>query len=190
MFSALTDRLIASIISIGTALFPFMESIEPNISGVRFNTEGNAVVLSLYIDNCYTEQLNQVISSGQTVTLHYQLELYQKTAKKPVRTMHFFHRVRYNLLENHYEMYCSETDQRRFLPDLLQVHKNFTAVARIPVLKAGDLTIGQDYFFRLSAYLENIAFVGEEPDLDLMFFWNNKRPSIDTETFNSSIFLY
>ncbi len=190
MFNALTDRLIATIISIGSLFFPFLESIEPNFSNIQFNTVGSAVVLSMHLDNCYTDQLNQVISSGKTVKIFFQSELFRTKAKNPDHTQNFYHTVRYNLLENQYEVYFSETDRRRLFSDISLVHKYFTSVSNYQVLKSEDLKSGQDYYIRLTAYLENITFIGEDSDLDLMLFWNNKKPSVDTEVFNSSIFLH
>ena len=190
MFSTLTDRLIASIISIGSLLFPFMENIEPTFRDIKFNTSGNVVVLSLYLDNWYTEQLNQVISSGQTIKLFYQLDLLQESGKKPVQTKRFYHTVRYSLLDNRYEILTSETGRLQYFPDISEVHSHFTTVTNFPVLKSGDLESGKDYYFRLTAYLENIAFIGDDSDFNLMFFWNDKNPSVNTEVFNSTIFLY
>ncbi|MBN2601649.1 MAG: hypothetical protein JXR87_06625, partial [Candidatus Marinimicrobia bacterium] len=71
-----------------------------------------------------------------------------------------------------------------------QVHLKFSTLNNIELLKSGDLEKEHDYFIRLSAYLEPITFIGDNSKLDLMLYWNNKKPVINTESFNLSIFYH
>ena len=190
MFGTITDRLIATIISVGSLFFPFIDGIEPVFSDVRIGIVENALVLSMCLENCYTEELDKILMSGQAVTLRFQAELFDHNQKLPVLTKQFHQTLRYNPLEKYYLLYFSEKDNSTIYYELQHVHLQFSTLNNIELLKSGDLEKGHDYFIRLTAYLDPITFIGEKSDLDLMLYWNNKKPVINTESFNLSIFYH
>jgi len=190
MFGTITDRLIATIISVGSMFFPFIDGIEPVFNDVRISIVENALVLSMHLENCYTEELDKILMSGQAVTLRFQAELFDRDQKQPLLTKQFYQTLRYNPLEKHYRLYSSEKDDSDTYGTLPQVHMNFSALNNIKLLKSGDLEKGRDYFIRLMAYLDPVTFIGEKSNLDLMLYWNNKKPVVNTETFNLSIFYH
>jgi hypothetical protein len=189
MFETIADRLITTIISIGSLVFPFIESIEPIFTDVQFKVVGNSLYLSTTLENCYTEELDKVISSGQPVVVRFEAELFNDKVKKPVLKQEFFRSVRYNLLDKQYEVYLSEKDTRLLLQDIDRVHQNLTTLKEVKIIDSSNLKGGQQYYIRLTAALDNITFVGGESELDLMLFWNNRRPAINTSRFNSTIFI-
>jgi hypothetical protein len=83
----------------------------------------------------------------------------------------------------------SEKDTRLLLQDIDRVHQNLTTLKEVKIIDSSNLKGGQQYYIRLTAALDNITFVGGESELDLMLFWNNRRPAINTSRFNSTIFI-
>jgi len=189
MFDTIADRLITTIISIGSLIFPFIESIEPIFTEVQFEVVGNSLYLSATLENCYTDELDKVISSGQSVIVRFEAELFSEKAKKPVLKQEFFRSVRYNLLDKQYEAYLSEKGSHLFLKDIEMVHQNLVTLKDVKIIDSSDLKRGQQYYIRLTAWLENVTFIGGESELDLMLFWNNHRPIVNTNSFNSTIFM-
>lgn len=189
MFDTIADRLITTIISIGSLIFPFIESIEPIFTDVQFKVVGNALYLSATLENCYTEELDKVISSGQPVIVRFEAELFNEKAKKPVLNNKFFRSVRYNLLDKQYEVYLSEKEMRLLLGDINLVHQHLATLRDVKIFDSSNLKRGQQYYIRLTGLLENITFIGGESELDLMLFWNNHRPVVNTSSFNSTIFM-
>ena len=189
MFDTIADRLITTIISIGSLIFPFIESIEPIFTNVQFEVVGNSLYLSATLENCYTEELDKVISSGQSVIVRFVAELFTEKDKKPVLEQEFFRSVRYNLLDKQYEIYLSEKESRLFLKDIAQVHQNLVTLKDVKIINSSNLKRGQQYYIRLTALLDNITFIGGESELDLMLFWNNHRPVVNTSSFNLTIFV-
>ena len=190
MFGTITDRLIATIISVGSAFFPFIDGIEPAFSDVRLSVIENSLVLSLRLEDCYTEELDKILMSGQPATLRFQAELFDKGKKQPVLNKQFFHTLRYNPLEKLYSLYFSEKNGSETYGTLHLVHTNFSAVNEVKLFNAHDLEKGHDYFIRLTAQLAPVSFIGKDSALDLMLYWNNKKPVVNTETFDISLFYY
>jgi len=190
MFGTITDRLIATIISIGSLFFPFIDGIEPVFNDVRISIIENTLVLSMHLENCYTEELDKILMSGQVVTLRFQAELYDRIQTQPILIRQFYQTLRYNPLEKQYWLYSSEKDNSDTFSTLQQVHRNFSTLNNIYLLKAGDLEKGKNYFIRLTAYLDPITFISQKSNLDLMLYWNNKKPIVNTESFNLSIFYH
>jgi len=189
MFDTIADRLITTIISIGSLIFPFIESIEPTFTEVQFKVVGNSLYLSATLENCYTTELDKVITSGQSVMVRFEAELFSEKTKKPVLKQEFFRSVRYNLLDKRYEIYLSEKESRLFVKDIDQVHQNLVTLKDVKIIDSSNLRHGQQYYIRLSALLENITFIGGGSELDLMLFWNNHRPIVNTSSFNTTIFM-
>ncbi|MDO9548940.1 MAG: DUF4390 domain-containing protein [Candidatus Marinimicrobia bacterium] len=190
MFGTITDRLIATIISVGSLFFPFIDGIEPAFNDVWLSIVENSLVLSMQLENCYTAELDKILMSGQPVTLRFRAELFDKAQKQPVLTKQFYHTLRYNPLEKQYRLYSSEKDNNDYYSTLQLVHLNFSSLSGVKLLKPGDLEKEHDYFIRLTAHLDPITFIGEKSDFDLMLYWNNKKPAVNTETFNISLFYH
>jgi len=170
MFGTITDRLIATIISVGSLFFPFIDGIEPVFNNVRLNILENSLVLSLRLEDCYTKELDKILMSGQPVTLRFQAELFDKVKKQPVMNKQFYHTLRYNPLEKLYGLYSSEKDGSDTYGTLQLVHTNFNTIKGVKLFNARDLEKGHDYFIRLTAHLAPITFIGEESGLDLMLY--------------------
>lgn len=190
MFGTFTDRIIASIITIGSLFFPFIDGIEPVFTNVNLVRGESALVLSMYLENCYTDDLDKILMSGQPVTLQFSADLYDKAQTRPIMSKQFHHRLRYNPLEKRYQMYLSETGATEYFTTIQDVHKNFSAIDGLKIVTPSDIEKNHRYFIRLSAHLEPITFIGQDSDLDLMLFWNNKRPVVSTEVFDISIFYH
>jgi len=190
MFGTLTDRIISSVIAVGSLIFPFISGIDPLFTNVNLNRSENALVLSMYLDNCYTEELDNILMSGQTITLRFQAELYEKNRPNVILSRQFYHTLRYNPLEKKYTIYYSENERAEICNTLRQAHKYFSVVRRVEIIRPDDLVKNHTYYLQLSAYLEPVTFIGQKTDFNLMLYWNNKKPTIRTEEFDISIFYH
>ncbi|HDP68447.1 MAG TPA: DUF4390 domain-containing protein [Candidatus Marinimicrobia bacterium] len=188
MLASLTDRLIATVITIGSLLFPFIDGLDPAFKDVAINLVDNSLTLSMNLTNCYSDEFDRILTSGQPVTVHFLAELYDNRTRQVVLQRNFYHTARYNPLNKQFEIYRSERDEQRICETLDDAHVWFGALYRVKLITPENLERNRDYFFRISAYLEPITFIGEKSRFDLMLYWNNKKPKIDTETFNSAIF--
>lgn len=188
MIETLTDRLIATIITIGSLLFPFIDGPDPAFTDVSVNLIDNSLALSLNLTNCYSDEFDRILTSGQPVTIRFLAELYDDRTRQVVLKRDFEHTIRYNPLNKQFAIYLSERDERRICETLDDAHACFGTLYRVKLLSPENLERDRDYFFRISAALDPITFIGEKSPFDLMLYWNNKKPKIDTETFNSAIF--
>lgn len=189
MFDTLAERLIATIISVGSLVFPFIESIEPTFTEARIAVIGNRLCLSTQLENWHTPELDRVISSGQAIRLAFQIEVYRKDDKQPLLQQEFRHTARFNLIDKNYEISFSELEEKRTAPSLEHLHTIFARLEEVKILEAANLKKGVQYYLRVTAKLEKIAFLDKGSDFDLMLFWNSQKPTVISDYFDLNIFL-
>lgn len=124
------------------------------------------------------------------MTIRFLAELYDNRTRQVVLKRDFYHTIRFNPLNKQFAIYLSEKDERRICETLDDAHASFGTLYRVKLLSPENLERERNYFFRISAALEPITFIGEKSRFDLMLYWNNKKPKIDTDNFNSTIFYH
>ena len=190
MMDKLLEGLISSIISLGSLFFPFIQGVEPDFADLRLAVQRGQLYLATRIVNCYSEDLDKVLMSGQEIQLCFRVEVKSGKSKKAVLTRNFYHSMRYNIIDQLFSVYLSERDIDLQYHDINSVHDAFTQVEEVAVLGAADLKAGKSYIVEISAHLDPVTFVGSKEKIDLMLFWNNKRPVLRSEPFTDSIFQF
>jgi hypothetical protein len=190
MFDKIAEQLIAIVISIGSLIFPSIKGTQPVFNELQLVVTANMLYLSTELQDCYTPEFDKVLSSGQAVTLYFQFEIYLEKSERPIIKRDFSHIVRYNPLDRQFELYCSESNTYHYFNSLEQVHANFTRLQQVPLLEAVNLEAGRSYYLRAEAYLADIRLLGEGVELNMMLFWDEKRPVARSGLFDLSFFLY
>ena len=190
MFEHFVENLVSTIVAVGSLFFPFIQGVEPAFSDVRIEVSSGKMYLSTQVINCYTEELDKVLASGQEIRLNFRIEVFPEKSSKAVLRKTFYHSVKHNLLDANFDVFFSEEDVHRQFNDITSVHAGFTNVDRVKIVEADNLLPGKRYFIRISAELDDITFLGTQDDLDLMLFRNNTEPTIRTELFDLSRFAY
>ncbi len=190
MMDKFFEGLISSVIFLGSLFFPFIQGVEPDFADLQLAVQRTQLYLNTRIVNCYSEDLDKVLMSGQEIRLHFRLEARTERGNKTVLSRTFFHSMKYNIIDQVFSVYLSERDVEQQYRDIGAVHGAFTRVEELAVLRAADLEAGRSYVLEISAYLDPVTFVGSQDKIDLMLFWNNQKPVLRSQPFTDSIFQF
>jgi len=97
--------------------------------------------------------------------------------------------MKYSLIDEKFNISCTEWDEKYETLSILDAHKKFSAISEYNVTGSDQIKRDKNYYIQITADLEPIMFLGNKDKLDLMLFWNKKKPVIRSKTFNSSIFM-
>ena len=190
MVESFIEHLISSVIAVGSLLFPFITGTNASFDDVNFYVNGNSMYFSGQLINCYTTEFDEILKSGQTITLNFKFELYKQNGKKPVFSHNIYRTLKYDLVDESFTLFLSENRLSLYLNSVEGMHEEFTKIRNYKVLNSVKIREGQRYFIRISAYLEKITFYDISEKFDLMLYWNNSVPVIESKMFDSSLFLF
>jgi hypothetical protein len=187
-FAAFSKKVISTIIAVGSMFYSTIDGVTPNMTLTEITFEGDNCIVSVVITNCYTEQLDQILSSGNEIPLHFNVELFQEGEKNPDSTYSFFHLLKFSPIDDNFKIYISEKNEAVHGLTLQQSKSLFSSIKSLRLLSSKDLQAGTNYYFKITAWLDKIQMQGMKEELNLIYYWNSIKPSISSVIFNKSDF--
>ena len=188
MFSTLYQKIITTVLVLGTAVFTNIPGTDPEFSNGLIEQNGTQLVCSADLSNCWTPEFDRIIQSGQTIVINYRVELISETGILPQDTKNFRHELRYNVLDETFTVNLRESGTTRTLKNLAEVKTLITHIDRYAFSDVSDLKSNQTYFIRVSAGLNRITLPGMNEPFNLMNYWKNVRPTYLSEPFTKTDF--
>ncbi len=169
MFGILADKLVLGFVSLGMLLFSSFEGNNASFSKPYLIIEQNHYEFSTYLENAFVNDFNDIIHSGETIYIDFELSLIEDTINK--KKIKFYHSVKYNAMEKSYELYLDETKEslvfyqyESLINQLSRVEYNFDEY---------DLNLKK---ISLSASIRNLELPSLKKNYDMMMLWNFKKP--------------
>ncbi|MCK4904037.1 MAG: DUF4390 domain-containing protein [Candidatus Marinimicrobia bacterium] len=188
IFAAFSKKVISTIIAVGSMFYSTIDGVTPNINALELQYKNDYVLVSTMIENCYTEELDQIFYSGNLISLYFAVELYQEGEKKPDSTYTFYHSLRYSPIGNDFTIYYSEQDKITSSLNINQVKLLFPLVTNYRVTSANNINDNTNYYFKITAWLDKIRLEGMEEELNLLYYWNSIKPNSKSDPFTKSDF--
>ncbi|MEE8340473.1 MAG: DUF4390 domain-containing protein [Candidatus Neomarinimicrobiota bacterium] len=188
IFAAFSKKVINTIIAVGSMFYSTIDGITPNMSTPDLQYKNDYILVSASIENCYTQDLDQILFSGNIIPIYYSLELYQDGAKEADSTNTFFHALQYSPLGKDFTIYFSERNETLSSLSLDQAKILFPRVTKHQVVSSNNINENTNYYIKITAWLEKIRFEGMEEDLNLLYYWNSLKPSNKSALFTKSDF--
>jgi len=182
MFQSIVERLAATAIAVGSVFFPTVDGTNAVFENPEINVNGGQVVISATLNNCFTEELDRIIQSGNPVRFYFRVSLMDGD-DQVIRFMDFHHQVRYNLVDQYYQVYYSEREQSLNLSTIEDAHNYMSAINEYRVIDENALEVGAEYSIEIRAYMLNMNLPGAQDEIDMMGYWNNTEPVIKTSAF-------
>jgi len=187
-FSLLSRKIVATIISIGSLFYSTIPGVNATFEEIDLSLEGNRLMVSTQLSNCYSEALDQIFRSGMGIQIHFRVEVIPENSGRPVSETTFYHSIHYSLLDDVFDVYRSES-QETYLNLNLKTAKDYLAeIEDVPALYMNQLDSDENYYLRLTAWMDKIQLQGMEEPLNLMFYWNSIKPTGLSRTFNKAVF--
>jgi hypothetical protein len=132
-----------------------------SIVDMTVSKESKQLEVSFRIDNCFTAKMEEAIQNGVPTAFRIKVTIEKSSlmlVKSQIVDFVLEHTIKYNRLNNEYQVYLQEQ------PQLVLVTKDFdeakgwmSTVANLPVIHTCWLRHGQEYTIRIKAELSKVA---------------------------------
>lgn len=182
------SKLITTILTLGTAVFTNIQGVDATFTNGLIEQRGQHVVVSSELSNCWTEEFDRILQSGQVVKITYRLELFSENGLLPESSVNLTHEVRYSALDETFTVHQSETNQNFTSNELANAKLLLSQLKQIDFLDVTEMVKDKTYYLQVSAHLNRIVLPGMSDELNLMAYWKGVRPTYRSEPFKKADF--
>ena len=185
MLDLIAQTFNASLVAVTQLFLSAVVTTNPWFQGLDVKYEGtrHEIICQTKLDASFTETLDDVLLSGQNITLHFVFEFYAAGTAKPMSLAEVVNGFRYDKDQKIYYLFSSQTRKMdRYFT--LEAAKDAYITAR-NVLTAGieDLPADQEYFIKVTAFLDPIQMEDMGKSVNLMLRWASVKPTVVSEKF-------
>ncbi len=188
IFAAFSKKVISTIIAVGSMFYSTIDGVTPAMNTPELQYKNDYVLVSTTIENCYTEELDQIFYSGNLIPMYFSVELYQEGVKSPDSTYIFYHTLQYSPIGNDFSIYYSEHNETISSLNLDQAKILFPRITNYKVISANNIYDNINYYLKITAWLDKIHLEGMEEELNLLYYWNSIKPNSKSVPFAKSDF--
>ncbi|MCK4904102.1 MAG: DUF4390 domain-containing protein [Candidatus Marinimicrobia bacterium] len=188
IFAAFSKKVISTIIAVGSMFYSTIDGVTPSMNTPELQYKNDYIFVSATIENCYTDELDQIFYSGNLIPIYFVAELYQEGIKSPDSTFTFYHTLQYSHIGNDFTIYYSERDETISSLNMDQAKILFPRITSYRVTSSDDISNNIDYYLKITAWLDKIHLEGMEEELNLLYYWNSIKPNSKSAPFTKSDF--
>ncbi|MBT3229365.1 MAG: hypothetical protein HOD43_09475 [Candidatus Marinimicrobia bacterium] len=185
MIEFLTQTFNASLIavtqlflsSVGTAN-PWFEGLDLQYSGVK-----HEIICSTKLADSFTETLDDVLLSGENITLHFRFELYAPGEATPIQVKEVVNGFRFDKESDSYYLLNSETKELERFFTIEAAKDTYISVTNLVIVNTDMLSGEQEYFVKVTAFLDPIKLDNMSESVNLMLRWASVKPTIVSDKF-------
>jgi len=185
MYEFLTQTFNASIIAV-TQIFlstvitsnPWFENLDLQYFGTK-----HEIVCNTKLAASFTETLDDVLLSGENITLHFRFELFKSGGVTAVQSKEIVNGFRYDGESDVYYLVNSESKKLEKYFTIEAAKDSYITVSNLVVAHTENLDADQEYFIKVSAYLDPIILENMSGSVNLMMRWASVKPMILSEKF-------
>jgi hypothetical protein len=188
IFAAFSKKVISTIIAVGSMFYSTIDGVTPTMNAPEIQYKNNYIYISTTIENCYTEDLNQIFYSGNMIPMYFSVDLYRDGQKDPDSTYIFYHALQYSPIGDDFTIFYSERNETISSLNLDQAKNIFPRIINYPTTSSGNIDDNVNYYITVTAWLDKIRLEGMEDELNLLYYWNRIKPNSKTAQFSKSDF--
>jgi len=179
----LADKFGAGALLVSQLLLTAVVGTDPYFEDVSLDVRGDRLFCSGKLMESFTPDLDRLLQSGDTIIIHFEVDLVNADNDSVVAIADWEHHLRYSLLEDDYVVYRSEHDRTQKLYDFEQAKSEWVEVDDALFCRMRVMEDDQSYVLRISAFMEELTMPGITQKLNMMAFWNRIRPIHISEPF-------
>ena len=183
MFQFLADKLSAGALVVSQLLLTAVVGTNPYFQEVNLEVGGSRLLCSAQLMESFTPDLDMLLESGDTVVIHFEVDLVNAASDSVVALANWEHQFIYSLLEDEYSVYRSEDDRTIRSNSFAEARQEWVTINKARFCRMKVMEPDQQYFLRLSAYLDEMEMPGITNKVNLMSYWNRIRPVHTSEPF-------
>lgn len=183
MFQFLADKLGAGALLVSQLLLTAVVGTNPYFEDVRLDVRGDRLFCSSRLVESFTPDLDKLLQSGDTIVIHFEVDLVNTANDSVVAIADWEHHFRYSLLTDDYTVYRSEHDRHQKMYNFEQAKAAWVEIDEALFCRMRVMEENQSYVLRISAFMDEISMPGITHKVNLMSFWNLIRPIHESEPF-------
>ncbi|MCF7824429.1 MAG: DUF4390 domain-containing protein [Candidatus Marinimicrobia bacterium] len=183
MFQFLADKLGAGALIVSQLLLTAVVGTDPYFQEVELEVSGDRLYCSARLVESFTPDLDMLLQSGDTVTIHFEVDLLNSQTDSIVALSDWNHQFQYSILEDDYTVYRAEDDHTVRTTDFEEARQEWVKIDRSLFCRMRVMEDHQKYYLRISAYMEEMEMPGVTKKVNLMSYWNRIRPVHISEPF-------
>ena len=188
IFAAFSKKVISTIIAVGSMFYSTIDGVTPTMKTPELHYKNEYIFVSTTLENCYTEDLNQIFYSGNIIPVYFSVDLFQTSKKDPDSTFTFYHTLQYSPIGNDFTIFHSELDETMSSLNFEQVKILLTRLTNYRVTSSNNIDDDNYYYIKITAWLDKIHLEGMDEELNLLYYWNSIKPYSKTVQFTKSDF--
>ena len=185
MFDLIAQTFNASVIAV-TQLFlssvittnPWFETLELQYFGSK-----HEIVCNTKLAQSFTETLDDVLLSGENITLHFRFDLYKTGGATVIQSKEVINGFRYDAESEIYYLVNSETQELEKYFTIEAAKDAYITVINLVAVRTEELTEEEEYFLKVTAYLDPIKLDDMGESVNLMLRWASVKPTIVSDKF-------
>lgn len=188
MLELLTQTFNASVVAVTQLLLSTVVTTNPWFDDLQITFSGmkQEIVCSTKLSTSFTETLDDVLLSGENITLHFKFDLYEVEQNEVVHSHEVVNGFRFDPDDEIYYLYDSETQKVDRFFTIEAAKDTYISVNNLDLITVDELDPGAEYFLQVSAYLDPIKMENVTESVNLMLRWASVKPTIVSENFRVS----
>lgn len=185
MFELIAQTFNASVIAV-TQLFlstiissnPWFEMLDLQYSGLK-----HEIVCETKLADTYTETLDDVLLSGENITLHFKFELFIAGDATPLQTKEVVNGFRFDKDAEVYYLVNSESRDVEKYFTIEAAKDAYITVDKLVIASTAGFSGDNEYFVKVTAFLDPIKLDNMSESVNLMLRWASVKPTIISDKF-------
>lgn len=171
---AVTQLFLSSVVTSN----PWFEDLELQYSGIK-----HEIVCNTKLANSFTETLDDVLLSGENITLHFRFELFASGEAAPVQAKEIVNGFRFDAESESYYLVNSENREVERYFTIEEAKEQYISVSNLVIVNTETLSGEQEYFVKVTAFLDPIKLENMSESVNLMLRWASVKPTIISDNF-------
>ena len=171
---AVTQLFLSSVVSTN----PWFEQLDIQYYGVK-----KEIVCNTRLAESFTETLDNVLLSGKSITLHFRFDLMSSESPNPIQSTEVINGLRYDAEKETFYLVNSINPKIERFFTIEDARARYVSIQNLVVATTEDLTGDQEYFLRVTAFLDPVKMDDMGESVNLMLRWASVKPSIISDKF-------
>ncbi len=185
MLELITQTFNASVIAVTQLFLSTVMTANPWFDGLELHYQSaqKEITCNTKLADSFTETLDDVLLSGKNITLHFKFELFKPGDATPLQYKEIVNGFRFDEEADIYYLVNSEDKKLEKFFTIEAAKDSYITVRNLVVVNTADLPADQEYFIRVTAYLDPIKLADMSESVNLMLRWASVKPTIVSEKF-------
>ena len=188
IFAAFSKKVISAMIAFGSMFYSTIDGVTPKIEPINISFKNDAAYISTNLTNCYTEEFDQILQSGNEIPIYFLIELFENDKIKPDTSFTFRHSIRYSPIDYDFIVRIENRDKNYSSLNFGQAKTLFPQVNKLRIISSNQIAGGNKYYFKITAWLDKVKLEGMEEELNLLYYWNSIKPTSKSPVFTKRDF--